>query len=100
MWEPLVNIVAKGGIAHDEQFHLLSQCFLCCQKVSFTHKQLHHCCYLGSIRDAIEMPYGVKVKYYIILIISLYITDAASGIIYASPGFHQYLVRALKYLAQ
>ena len=52
----------KGEITHDEQFHLLSQCFLCYRKVPYTHKKWHHpCCYLGSIRDSIEiMPYGVK----------------------------------------
>ena len=55
------NIVAKSEIAGDEQFHPLSQCFLCYQKGSYTRKKLlHPCYYLGSIRDTIEMPDGVK----------------------------------------
>ena len=53
--------VAKGEIARDEQFCLLQQCFLHYQKVSYIRKKwLHPCCYLGSIRDTIEMPFGVK----------------------------------------
>ena len=61
IYQPLKNIVAEGEIARHEQFHLLPQCFLCYQKVSYTRKKLlHPCCYLGSIRDTIEMHYGIK----------------------------------------
>ena len=37
------NTAGKGEIAHQEQFHLSSQCFLPCKR-TFCHHQIQNCC--------------------------------------------------------